>query len=391
MTPDRTRSKTRRLHGSIREPRARHFIEHEHRWADGRRHVCAYDAPLPPRFNPKTVLLRWKLFVQPGTWDGERFGAGTIVRRTFPLEGIVVSKIMTRSGTEPRVSYGYEVPARMFSLFERRVDAMIRTDLRAEFERRQAIGQSSPRRETIHSLDYKMSEYGLFTAEQVLHDMPVGQFQDPRLLAFIKRRVDARVRKRFAGLREEEFDQGKWPGRCFHLRGSFYDERLGELRLMPSRRLHDGERTQEERGARLTVELAHEFHSKSRQPSLGKLYEALHHETVREERIEHRAGLILSALWNAVPDLRRAIRASPKLSQRLLLAIEQRGGVGFDGMRAPHYQGTFFLARHLAAIAIGAPADDERTVRDREELIRRRMEYRDGHIRLILHEPRRLS
>jgi hypothetical protein len=374
MTPDRGLSKTHRLHGPIREPRARHFIEHEHRWADGRRHVCAYDRPLPPRFNPKSVLLRWKLFVQPGTWDGKCFGAGTIARTTFPLEGIVVSKIITRPGTEPRVSYGYEVSAHMFSLFEQGIDATIRTDLRAEFGRRQAIGQSSPQRETTHS--------GSITGEQVLHDMPVGEFQDPQLLAFIKRRVDARVRKRFAGLREEEFDQDmeKWPGRCFHMRGSFYDERLGELRLLP---FHGGERTLGERGARLTVEVAHEFHSKSRQPPLGQLYEELHRESVREERTVHRAGLILSALWSAVPDLRRAIKASPKLSQRLLHAIEQSGSVGFDG--------AFFLARHLAAIAIGSPADDERTVRAREELIRRRMECRDGHIRLILHAPRRLS
>jgi len=382
MTPDRGRSKAHRLHGSIREPRARHFIEHEHRWSDGRRHVCAYDRPLPPRFNPKTVLLRWKLFVQPGTWDGERFGAGTVVRRTFRLEGTVVSKIVTRPGSEPGVSYGYEVPPHMFALYEQRMDRTIRRDLEAEFERRRAIGQSSPREEVQHP-----------PPEEVLHDIPVGEFQDPHLLAFIKRQVDARVGKRFAGLREEEFDQEteKWPGRCFHMREPFCDERLGELRLLPFHRLHDGERALEERCARLTVEVAHEFHSNSRRPPLGQLYEELHHESVREERTVHRAGLILSALWNAVPDLRRAIKASPKLSQRLLHAIEQRSGVGFDGTKSAHYQGTFFLARHLAAIAIGLPSDDERTVRDREELIRRRMEYRDGHIRLILHAPRRLS
>ncbi len=393
MVSERGHSKTRRLHGSSREPRARHFIEHEHRWADGRRHVCAYDWPLPARFKPKSILLRWKLFVQPGTWDGERFDAGAIVRKAFPLEGVVVSKVVTQAGARPRICYGYDVAPHMFELFVQHIDIPVRQSMEARFEQEQAQGHCKPREILLHSLDSKQPTRALSRGRQVLQDLPVGEYQDPKLFEFIKRRVDAQVRKRFARFREEEFDPlaEKWPRRCFRSQEAFYDERLGELRLLPSPRNRENTPSLEERGATLTSEIASRLLSKSRQPYLGKSYSELHRLDITEERAAQMAELILDELLKAIPDLRLIVERNGGMRERLLEAIQERSTIRGSGSRPAHYRGEFFLARHIAAIAIGVPEDGERRVRAREDLISRRMEYRDGKIRRFVHARRRLS
>jgi hypothetical protein len=228
---------------------------------------------------------------------------------------------------------------------------------------------------------------------RVLLDLPLAALRHPDEAARIKRIAADRLRKRFAALSDEMYDQKtrRWPGRCFQAGRFFYDERLHEFRLLRPSRLPEGVPSLEERGIELTVSISRALHSKSRKPSLQQLYELLHHGSAKEERNAQRAEIIFNTLWREVPDLKRAIGASRSLGPRLLKAIRQQHGVGFGGRRAMHYQGAYFLARHLAAIAIGSSTDDERTVRGREELISRRLKIWPDGIRLLPHTPRRLQ
>lgn len=303
-----------------------------------------------------------------------------------------MSKVITQAGVKPKICYGYDVPPHMFQSFLQRVEVSVHHGLQAQFDQEKAKGHCTPWETPLYSTDCNSAARALIRGGEVLHDIPVGEYRDPKLLAFIKRRVDAQVRKRFAGLTEEKFDRGseKWPGRCFHLKETFYDERLGQLRLLRLPRKPDGKPALGERGARLTVQIGRELYRKSRQPRLEELYTRLHHRSVSEELAAGMAASILEELLRKIPDLCHATETSTELRQRLLEAILQRGGVGFDGSRPTHYRGTLFLARRLAAIIIGSPSDNEKTVRDREELLARRMELRDGHIRLFAHAPRQV-